>query len=65
MARTAYVLASSMFLPMPSPIVFLARMPRSAEETLETTAAMKPSHVKESSLREARATPCRDVVMMR
>merc|ERR1719453_2537220 len=55
--RTPYRLASDMFSPTPPPIVFFARMPRSAEERFEPIAAMKPTHVKESSLREARATP--------
>ena len=54
---TAYRLASVMFSPTPPPIVFLARMPRRAEERFEPIAAMKPTHVKESSLSEARATP--------
>jgi hypothetical protein len=32
-------------------------MARRAEERLEPIAAMKPTHVKESSLSDARATP--------
>lgn len=54
---TAYRLTSFMFSPIPELMVFLARMPRNAEETLESMAAKKPSQVNESSLRDARATP--------
>ena len=52
MVRTAYRFASVMFSPTPPPIVFLARMPRRADERLEPIAAMKPTHVNESSCGE-------------
>merc|ERR1719331_1456460 len=38
-------------------MVFLARMARSADDRLEPMAAMKPTHVNESSLSDASATP--------
>ena len=54
---TAYRLASVMFSPTPLFIVFFARIARSADETFERIAAQNPSHVNESSLSEASATP--------
>ena len=55
--RTAYRFASVMFSPTFPPIVFFARIARSADETFERIAAQNPSHVNESSLSEASATP--------
>ena len=38
-------------------ILILARIARAADETFDSMAAAKPSHVNESSLSEASATP--------
>jgi len=45
------------FSPKGADIAFFARMARKAEETLESIAAPKQSHVKDNSLRLASATP--------
>ena len=46
-----------MFSPCGVPILILARIARAADETFESIAAAKPSHVNESSLSDASATP--------